>query len=152
MGQSSLNSVITALSGIQRLYVDSAPLIYYVEANPSYFAKMLQVVSIAKTADLKVITSVLALAEVLVLPFRQDSQRLLQAYQNMLLYEDAFALNPVTADICILAAEMRARYRLRTPDALHVATAILSHCEAMLTNDKDMTRITELSVLLLDEL
>ena len=47
---------------------------------------------------------------------------------------------------------MRARYNLRTPDALHVATAVPAGCDAMLTNDAQLKRVQELSILVLDEL
>jgi predicted nucleic acid-binding protein len=50
------------------------------------------------------------------------------------------------------AAELRARYHLRTPDALQVATALLSDCQAFLTNDKDLSRIIEIQVLVLETL
>jgi hypothetical protein len=40
------------------------------------------------------------------------------------------------------AAELRARYNLRTPDALQVATALVRRCEAFLTNDARLKRVT----------
>jgi predicted nucleic acid-binding protein len=48
--------------------------------------------------------------------------------------------------------ELRARYRLRTPDALHVACAIDMGCEAFLTNDKGIKHVEITRVLVLDEL
>jgi predicted nucleic acid-binding protein len=45
-----------------------------------------------------------------------------------------------------------ARYSLRTPDALQVATALAAGCAALLTNDVRLQRVTELRVLVLDEL
>ena len=50
------------------------------------------------------------------------------------------------------AAELRAKYRLRTPDALQVSTAISTGCQAILTNDKNWKRVTELQVIIVDEL
>jgi predicted nucleic acid-binding protein len=51
-----------------------------------------------------------------------------------------------------MAAEVRARYNLRTPDALQVAAASALQCEAMLTNDSSLKRVTELKIILLDDL
>lgn len=59
------------------------------------------------------------------------------------------AVSPVTAE---LSAELRARYRLRTPDALQIAAALEAGCEAFLCNDANLRRITELRVLVLDDL
>jgi predicted nucleic acid-binding protein len=50
------------------------------------------------------------------------------------------------------AATLRAVYDLRTPDALQIATALEFNCQAVLTNDKQLQRVTELRVLILDEL
>jgi predicted nucleic acid-binding protein len=50
------------------------------------------------------------------------------------------------------AADLWARYNLRTPDALHVATAIDARCDVLLTNDAEIKRIREIVVLVLDEL
>lgn len=140
------------LSNAKRLYIDSAPLIYYVEENAVYLDKMREIVRIVDHTDLLAFSSVLTLAEVLVLPLRQDDQQLVQAYQEILVAGDDYELVVVTPEIAVTAADIRARYSLGTPDSLHVATAIASHCDAMLTNDRDMKRIKELSVLLLDDL
>ena len=61
-------------------------------------------------------------------------------------------LIPVTFEIADKAAQLRAQYNLRTPDALHIASAIESGCQALLTNDLGIKRVTELRVLVLDEL
>ncbi len=50
------------------------------------------------------------------------------------------------------AAELRARFRLRTPDALQLATAIETGCGAFLTNDHASRRVTDIRVLILDDL
>ena len=113
---------------------------------------MQRIVRIIQMTDLKAYSSALTMAEVLVMPLRQGDQRLVRAYKEILSFSGAYTLSPVTADIGAEAADLRARYRLRTPDALHVATAIATYCEAMLTNDSDMKRINELSILLLDDL
>ncbi|MCY3867486.1 MAG: PIN domain-containing protein [Chloroflexi bacterium] len=140
------------LSKVRRLYIDSAPLIYYVEENAAYLDKMREIVGIVDQTDLLAFSSVLTLAEVLVWPLRQGDQQLVQAYQEILVAGDDYELVVVTPEIAVTAADIRARYGLGTPDSLHVATAIATHCDAMLTNDSDMKRIKELSVLLLDDL
>jgi len=50
------------------------------------------------------------------------------------------------------AASLRARYRLRTPDAIQIATALQTRVDAFLTNDRDLRRVEEVPVLLIDEL
>jgi len=147
-----LKRIEAELENVKRLYVDSAPLIYYVEENAAYLDKMRKIIRIIDQTDLLAYSSVLTLAEVLVLPLKQRDQQLVQAYREILLSGDDYELIAVTPEIAVSAAEIRARYGLGTPDSLHVASAVATHCDAMLTNDRDMMRIQEFPILLLDEL
>ncbi len=49
------------------------------------------------------------------------------------------------------AASLRARYRLRTPDAIQLATALQARADVFLTNDRDLQRVEEVPVLLIEE-
>jgi predicted nucleic acid-binding protein len=40
------------------------------------------------------------------------------------------------------AASLRARYGLRTPDALQISVALAAGCSAFLTNDARLQRVT----------
>lgn len=55
-------------------------------------------------------------------------------------------------NIALEAAQIRARYNLQLPDAFQIAVALAAECEAFFTNDNVFRRVTELTVLLLDEL
>lgn len=147
-----MNRIHLELSNVQRLYVDSAPLIYYVEENSTYLELMRKVVEIVDETDLVAFSSVLTLAEVLVLPLRQGDQGLVLAYQEILLTGDDYELVVITPEVAVTAAEIRARYGLGTPDSVHLATALETGCDAFLTNDADFKRIREISILLLDDL
>lgn len=59
---------------------------------------------------------------------------------------------PVSVAIAERAAHLRAQYRLRTPDAIHIATAMIAGCDAFLTNDLNLKRVQEIRVLVLEEL
>ncbi len=63
-----------------------------------------------------------------------------------------FYMLPVNVAIAESAADLRARYNLRAPDAIQIAAALSAGCEAFLTNDAALKRVTELQVLILDEL
>lgn len=49
------------------------------------------------------------------------------------------------------AAELRARYNLGLADALQFAVALEAGCDAFLTNDIALKRVTELEVIVLSE-
>lgn len=151
MGRGSLN-LDAALRSVSRLYLDTAPLIYWVEAHPDYIFKMDRIVDAIETTPLQALTSVLTLAEVMVQPLRVGNTDLAQEYHDILVIRDDYILVEISTDIAISAAAIRARHSLRTPDALHAAAAIRTGCDAILTNDRDFRRVTDLNVLVLDDL
>ncbi|NPV68436.1 MAG: type II toxin-antitoxin system VapC family toxin [Anaerolineae bacterium] len=144
--------ISTALAGVRQLYIETAPLIYYVELNPDYTARMDAIVAAIETASIEAVSSVITLVEVLSHPMKVGDQRLIQEYRDILVNSGEFRLVPVTARIAEYAAEMRARYNLRTPDALHVSSAVLTGCDAFLTNDAGLERVTEIRILVLNAL
>ena len=52
----------------------------------------------------------------------------------------------------MLAARIRAAHRTSLPDALHVATAVMSGCSVLVTNDQRMPSVPGLEVVRLQEL
>lgn len=141
-----------ALNGVTQLGLDSAPLIYFIERHPVYFSSMLDVIQRFDSGSLSGVLSTIALTEVLVQPLKKEETELAGRYETLLLHGKGLSLVPVTASISRKAAQLRAEHNIRTPDALHLATAIESKCEAFLTNDRTLTRVTDLRVMMLDDL
>ena len=145
-------NITAALNGIQRLAVETAPYIYYVENHPIYADKVDAIIQVVEIMTIEISTSVIALTETLMKPIQTGDQSLIKAYRELFTETDYVRLIPVTFEIADKAAQLRAQYNLRTPDALHIASAIESGCQALLTNDLGIKRVTELRVLVLDEL
>ena len=53
---------------------------------------------------------------------------------------------PLSAAVCDRAAALRAKYRFKTPNAMHLAAAIEHGCDRFLTNDVKLTSCTEITV------
>ena len=73
-------------------------------------------------------------------------------YRNLLSATQGLTTLPVTIDIAEQAANLRARYNLATPDAVHLATAMDAGCDAFLTNDAALQRVAKIRVLVLGQL
>ncbi|MEW6368785.1 MAG: PIN domain-containing protein [Acidobacteriota bacterium] len=140
-----------ALDGVSSLGIDTAPIIYYVEANPRYDALVTEVFTRMDSGMLKGVTSVVSLAEVLVHPIRRGDLRLAGEYRDLLLNSQNFQVLSVDPDTAEIAARIRAEHNLRLPDALQFAVAIEGRCQAFLTNDPLLKRVTEIRVLALDD-
>lgn len=95
--------------------------------------------------------SVLLLPEVLSKPIRlglNDELDLLQTYLNRL------ELVEISTDLALLATQLAAAYRLKAPDALHLACAVHAGADAFVTNNRKdfkQAEILELQVLYPEE-
>ena len=141
-----------ALSQVSNLGFDTAPIIYFIEANPNYDPLVTDIFERVSQGQLFAFTSVVTLTEVLVQPISKSNRTLEQQYRQLLLFSPNFFTNSITPEIASRAAGLRAKYRLRTPDAFQIAAALESGCEAFLCNDKGLRRVTEINVLILDEI
>jgi predicted nucleic acid-binding protein len=141
-----------ALTGVSRLCLDTSPIIYFIEANPTYDARVTGLFGRIANGSITGLTSAISLTEVLVQPYLTGDAGLQQEYRNLLLGSNNFETLPIDVGAAERAADLRARYRLRTPDALRIAVALGAGCQAFLTNDTRLKRVTELGILVLDEL
>jgi predicted nucleic acid-binding protein len=141
-----------ALQGVTRLAFDTAPIIYFVEANPAYDDLVSNVFNRVAAGLLEGWTSVISLGEVLVQPIVSGRTDLQHTYRELLLKSSNFHTGSINAAIAENAAHMRAAYGLRLPDAIQIAFAIDVGCKAIVCNDHSMRRVTELSVSILDDL
>ena len=148
-----MRRIADALSGIRSLGFDSDCIIYFVDPNPDFEQKMITIFQAITSGQLRGQTSTLTLTEGMVGPLRKGDTETAQRYRDLLLNSFDFQVLPIDAAIAERAAELRVRYNMRTPDAVQAASAIHSGCDAFLTNNgSHFRRITELQILVLDEL
>jgi predicted nucleic acid-binding protein len=88
---------------------------------------------------------------VLTAPLRAKNTRLTQAYRRFFREAANVERIPLTQEIADRAAILRADVGLATADAIIAATALESDCEALLTNDRDLRRVSGLRVLLVED-
>ena len=97
-------------------------------------------------------SSYITLFEVLVRPLRVGNQELAGKYKEMLTQSRNVILCRVTRAIAEKGAEIRAKHNYRTPDAIHLASALQQGAQAFITNDRDLKGFSELEVVILREL
>jgi len=145
-------TIESLFSDVHSVYVDTAPFIYYVEKREPYFAKMLNIFKYITQTNIPIYTSTLTLAEVLNKPFEQNNAKIVSTYRELFYHTaDVNTIN-ITTLIAESAARLRASYNLKTPDALHISTAIETKCDVFLTNDKVLQRISEITIWLLEDI
>lgn len=83
---------------------------------------------------------------------RKNEIQLVEQYQNILCNSTSIVIFDLNIEIAKRAADYRAKYGLKTPDSIQVATAVYASADYFLTNDIRFKAVKELEILVLDEL
>lgn len=130
-----------------RVFLDTAPLIYLFERQDEMGLGVRRQIGLWLEQNVELVSSTLTLTELLVHPERQGNRVLARRYRHDLEELLAMPLAPLSAEIAAQAATLRAQHALRTPDAVQLATAQLTGCTLFYTHDRDLPKITGLTVL-----
>lgn len=133
-----------------KVYIDTAVAIYSVEWNPEYFELLQPLWLKFQAKEVELVSSELILMETLVIPLRNEDGLLINAYEELLLSEP-MQLVTINQSILRQAANLRANTNLKTPDAIHAATALSVNCDLFITNDLGFRNLSNLSVVILSE-
>lgn len=136
----------------RRVGLDTAPFIYHVQNHPTYGMAADRLFRSIAGGRSTGITSTLTMTEVLVLPYRTSRPDTADHMFATLVQMGNIEWQPPSLGIADRAASARARYHLRTIDAIQLATALVGESTGFITNDKDFRRVTDLEVLILDDL
>ena len=126
--------------------LDTAPLIFYIEEHAVYGEILYPFFEAVVEGNISVVTSTVTLLEVLVHPMRNNDDALAHKYNDILLSSPNIETVPVTPTTAQVAAELRAAGNLKTPDAIHLATAMTHNAVAFLTNDRDFGDVVGIEI------
>jgi len=129
------------------VYIDANIVIYAIEKIEPYAGLLAPLWLQTGEPSFTIITSELTWLETLTKPLKDRNSALAETYRAFLKAQE-MKLIPVSLAIWEEAAQLRC-LGLKTPDALHAATAMNLACELFLTNDKAFTRIPNLPVAVL---
>ena len=105
--------------------LDTVAFIYFIEDHSRYAPLVAQLFSDADRGLRLIVTSALTLLEVLVVPYRAGDLALAERYEAILSHSRGVRLVELDHTQLRAAAQLRAAYRVRTPDALQLAAALL---------------------------
>ena len=117
------------------IYFDSCLLIYLGEGHARWSGDVAAAMRRAREARFGI--SPLVKCECLVAPLKRGDPVLERAYLDLF---ERFVPLAMPEPVYLQAAALRARFGLRTPDALHLATAQHHRCESLWTNDSRLAQ------------
>ncbi len=121
--------------------LDTSIFIYYIEEHPDYSPLLDNIFEKILEGDIKIVTSTVPLLELLVKPIEQSKNDLIEEYKKIFDESDHIDLIGLSPEIAEDSAKIRAKYRLKTPDAIQIGTAVNSDADSFLTNDKRLSAV-----------
>lgn len=147
MGLSQLEHQLARVPEGSLIAIDTAPLIYWLEDHPRWGAAYAVLFDGLDAGRWQGLLSTVTLAELLTGPLQHGRDELAERYAAALCDPGSFRLASVTPAIAICAARLRARYALRLPTAVQLATALQGGAQALVTHDRDFAGCNDLPIL-----
>jgi len=140
------------LERITTIFIDTAPVIYYIESHPKFGPLTREVVNAFQSGKINAYSSVITLAEVLPKPIEAGNERLAKEFVEFLRHGKNLNLIEISVHIAERAGKLRGQYPdLRTADAIQISAAIDAGADAFLTNDRKLKQIKEITVFVLGD-
>ena len=121
-----------------RLFVDTAPIIYFIEEHPAYIDEVSDIFNKTAEGTVQVVTSVITLIEVLAKPYKFGQNDIVDVYKDFFSNSKGFSVMSIDTGIAELTAKIRAEFGFKVPDALQLAIFEHYDCEYFVTNDKQL--------------
>jgi len=142
--------LVDQLRGL-RICLDTAPIIYFIEKSHRYLDIVRPIFLEIDAGKMEAITSTITLLEVLVRPFKTKNEILAERYRDILLYSEGLTAFEVFHEVSEMSSKLRAKYSIKTPDAIQLAVGILYGAVKFVTNDPALKKVSDIDVLILDD-
>lgn len=123
--------------------VDTAPWIYLLQDHPEFAPRFEGLFEAAEDGRVELALSTITLAEVLTGPYKAGEVALAKRYEKAL---GRYQIMPFSTEVAIQAAQLRAQYGLKLPDAAQLATALDMGAAALVTHDRDFSGVQGLPI------
>ncbi len=133
----------------KRIFLDTAPIIYYLQNSDLYSANMKRFWN--DYVEYDYMTSAITVTEYLTYPYRQNDFQLVNDFYSFVENMEIQICN-IDKKIAEKAAQIRAEYKFfKTMDSLQLATACVMGCDLFLTNDKQLKQFKEIKCITVEE-
>jgi predicted nucleic acid-binding protein len=140
------------LAQVNTIFIDTAPIIYFIEAHPQFGHLAKEVVTAFQSGNLNAYSSVITLTEVLPKPIEDGNERLARKFADFLKHGKNLTMIEISERIAEAAGKLRGRYPfLRALDAIQISGCIDVGADAFLTNDDKLKQVKEIKVLVLKD-
>jgi predicted nucleic acid-binding protein len=126
------------------LLLDTAPIIYCLESHPDLGPRFQPLFEAHRNGELRFAVTTITLTEVLTGPLQLNDEALARRYRAVL---ESWQVVELDSGIAESAARLRASLRLKLADAVQAASALAINADALVTHDRDFSRLKSLRVI-----
>ena len=126
---------------------DTALFIYLIEERSPFLSLIEPLFREADEGRRELVTSAITLLELLVVPYRAGNRPLAERYEALLMRSRGVRVVDLSVDQLRAAAQLRATFGVKTPDALQIVAALTGGCTTFVTNDRRIPGIPGMRVL-----
>lgn len=140
------------LNEFKTIFIDTAPIIYFIEAHPVYGSISKTIVEYFQSKKLIAYSSVITITEVIAKPINLNKIQLVNEFLNFLKHGQNFTIVDINSEIAEKAGILRGKHKfLKTIDAIQVAAAIFLKTDVFISNDKKLKAIQEIKTIILSD-
>ena len=140
------------MTEFKRVFIDTAPFIYYLENSSLYMGMVKKFFTNCIEENIQIVTSSITIEEYLVFPYSSGKMELADNFKKFIEYMNIEIVD-INSEIAEQGAKIRSQYKnFKAMDALQIATAIASGCDMFFTNDKQLRQEKELPCMTMEDL
>jgi predicted nucleic acid-binding protein len=144
--------LVKEIKRYKSIFIDTAPFIYFIEANPKFGPLVKEVINVINQGNLVAYTSVLTLTEVLPKPIQMKRDDLVNDFIQFFRNGKNLYIVEINETIAEMAGRLRGKYMsLRTIDAIQLAVALSIGADVFLSNDEKLKPVKEIKIILLKD-
>lgn len=139
------------MTDYKKVFIDTAPFIYYLEQHPQYFEKAMKIFDYCIKQGMELVTSVITVEEYAVYPYMNNQSEYIDNFEAFI-NDIGILVVEIDKVIAKKAALLRSEYRgFKGMDALQLGAAIETKCDVFLTNDKQLRQVSQIKSVTLEE-
>lgn len=135
----------------KRVLADTSTIIYFLNGVSPYEDTLKSFFFLVEQGKVEMVLSLITEVELLVGPMKNKNEEAINLVRLFLSRFPSIEVLPVSREIGHRAARLRAENGLKLPDALIVATGIVSGCRAVIGNDRSWAGMEALPFIRLDD-
>lgn len=140
-----MDRLVQKLTKLGVVGVDTPLFIYHLEAHKRYSGLTQKSFSSMENGKWQGVTSTITLMEISVHPWRVGREDIARKYETLLMNFPNLEIVNIDRDISRIAAQLRARFDVRPPDALQIAASLVTGAQGFLTNDRRLSGLQSLT-------